>query len=294
VNVAVHAFAEDEVPARALAAALGVAFAPIGLHVFPDGEVLPTVMPGSRVVLAYRSLDRPNDKLVSLLLAADAWRRAGVERLVLVAPYLCYLRQDAVFAPGQPLSRDVIAALLGPRFDRVVTVEAHLHRTRDLSAVFGVRADSLPAAAMLAKVLGPPPPDLVVVGPDAESAAWTAEVADALGVPSLVMRKRRLGDRSIRLDAPDPERLAGRPVMLVDDICSSGSTLVAAAEAVGAAGAAQIDLAVTHALFGVQVERRLRAAGVGRIVSTDSVSHPSNAAPLAPLLARAMADEVSA
>lgn len=290
--ISVQAFADDEVPARALAAALGAPFGLIDLRTFPDGELLPTTPPPTRTVLAYRSLHHPNEKLIGLLLAVDAWRRAGVERLVLVAPYLCYLRQDAVFAAGQPLSRDVMGELLGPRFHRIVTVEAHLHRTLDLAAVFGTQAQSLSSAEPLAQAIGPSDPPPLLVGPDSESAAWVAALAVRLGAETLVFRKVRLDDRNVRLEADDLGRARGRRVVIVDDVCSSGGTLIAAAQALRGAGAASIEVAVAHALFDAGAERRLHAEGVSRIVSTDSVPHPTNAAPLAPLLARALTDEI--
>ena len=179
--VAVQAFVDQAVPAGALAAAFGVPFESITLHRFPDGELMPVTPHPARTVLVYCSLDRPNDKLIALLLAADPWRRQEVERLVLVAPYLCYMRQDAVFAPGQPLSRDVVCGLLGAAFDRLVCIEAHLHRTRSLADAFGgIEAEDLSAADPLAQALaGPERP--VVVGPDVESEPWVRRIAERVG-----------------------------------------------------------------------------------------------------------------
>lgn len=287
----VLAFQDEAAPAARLAEALGAAFAVIDLHRFPDGEVLPTVPRQEPVAIVYRSLDRPNGKIVPLLLAADAARRAGARRVVLVCPYLCYLRQDTVFAPGQPLSRDVVCGLLGRAFDRVVTVDAHLHRTRDLAAVMGVAADDLSAAGPLAQALrgaGRP----VVVGPDRESAPWVRRIAERLGGEPLVFAKQRQGDRSVRLSAPDLSPVRGRRAVLVDDIVSSGATLIAGVEQLKAAGAAYIEVGVVHALFGPDVAEALKGAGAARIVSTDSVAHPTNAAPLAGLLAKALENEV--
>jgi ribose-phosphate pyrophosphokinase len=243
-------------------------------------------------VIVYCSLDHPNEKLIALLLAADAWRRQGVERLVLTAPYLCYMRQDLVFRPGEPLSRDVVCGLLGSAFDRVVCVDAHLHRTRSLSQAFGgIEAEDLSAAGPLAGALfGPERP--LVVGPDAESEPWVRRIADRLGGESLTFRKTRSGDDKILLEAPDLAAVRGRPVMLVDDICSSGATLIACAAQLRAAGVASIDVGVVHALFNAETGARLGAAGVQRIVSTDSVPHSTNQAPLAALLAQALRDEV--
>jgi len=291
-DAAVHAFAEDEPPASRLAAALGVPLRLVDLHAFPDGETLVTAPESPPTVIAYRSLDRPNGKLVPLLLACDAWRRAGARRLVLVAPYLCYLRQDTLFQPGQSLSRDVIGGLLGPRFERIVTVNPHLHRTTDLGPVFGTEVTVLSAAGELARVLGGAG-QAVVVGPDEESAPWAAAVGEAMGAPSLTLLKHRSGDRQVELTAPDPSALAGRRAILVDDICSSGATLARAVERLRAAGAASVEIAVTHALFDAEAEARLKAAGAARIVSTDSCAHPTNAVALAPLLAGALRSETA-
>lgn len=290
--VEIHAFAAEAAPARALAAALRLDFHPVALHRFPDGETLPRVVATRpRTVLAYVPLDRPNDKLVPLLLAADAWRRQGVARLVLVAPYLCYMRQDTVFHPGEPLSRDVVCGLLARAFDRVVTVDTHLHRTPNLSAAFGgLPADDLSAAVPLAAALGGHDHP-VVVGPDSESAPWVARIAARLGGEVLVFDKTREGDHAVTLCSRDLGRVCGRRVVIVDDICSSGGTLVQAIRHLRTAGAAGIEVGVVHALFPAAIEARLRDAGASRIISTDSVQHPTNAAPLAPLLAAALQDE---
>ena len=291
-DVAVHAFAEDAAPAGRLAAALGVPLALAQLHRFPDGEVLPTVAAAAVSTLVYRSLNRPDEKLISLLLAADAWRRAGARRLVLVAPYLCYLRQDAVFAPGQPLSRDVILPLIGAAFDRVVTVQGHLHRTSDLTEVLGVPTQNLGAVAAMAPLLAGDDNPLIV-GPDAESAPWVAEWATQLRGQAATFQKERAGDRDVHLTSDWLHQVRGRRVVLVDDVASSGATLTQAARLLDHAGAASIDVAVVHALLGSRAEASLRRAGARRIISSDSVTHPTNAANLAPLLARALEDELA-
>jgi ribose-phosphate pyrophosphokinase len=118
--------------AKRLAARLGVAAAEISIHRFPDGELGATVAPPTPVTIIYASLDRPNEKLVALLFAVEALRRNGAKRLVLVAPYLCYMRQDIAFQPGEAISQKAIGGLLAGLVDRVITVDAHLHRTADI------------------------------------------------------------------------------------------------------------------------------------------------------------------
>lgn len=292
MNAAVCAFEEDAAPAGRLAQALGAPLSAVALHRFPDGEGLPRVIsPAAPTVLLYRGLAHPDAKLMPLLLAADALRRAGARRIVLVAPYMPYLRQDEVFAPGQSLSRDVWGGLVGPAFDRIVTVEPHLHRTHDLGPVFAGRPVTvISAAALLARAIGQEGAPLIV-GPDAESEPWTAKVAQALATDHLVLTKHRLGDRAVELVLPAAAQVSGRRVALVDDICSSGGTLEAAIRALSARGASVIEAALVHALFDAEAEARLRRAGARRVVSTDSCEHPTNAIALAATLAQALQEE---
>lgn len=294
MTTALYAFPEDAGPAAGLAAALDCPLAMIAPHHFPDGESRPTIREATTTALVYRSLDRPDPKLMPLLLAADALRHGGAERLVLVAPYMPYLRQDRVFSPGQPLSRDVLGRLLGPAFDRIVTVEPHLHRTPRLDPVFAdARVTVLSVAPLFANVLGNGPPPLIV-GPDAESAPWVADLARRLGTEHLTLVKERLGDDTVRLTTPCDLHLGGREIALVDDICASGGTMEAALQTLRGRGAGRVEVLICHALFDAAAEARLQAAGAASVLSTDSCAHPTNAIPLAGLLADALCEELSA
>jgi ribose-phosphate pyrophosphokinase len=294
MTCAVFAFPDDRAPAERLGDMLGAPLHPIHPHSFPDGESRPTAAGGVRTALLYRTLARPDAKLMPLLLAADALRRAETQRVVLVAPYLPYQRQDQVFRPGEPLSRDVFAHVLAPAFDRIVTVEPHLHRTGDLARVFGATPLTvLPAAPLLATAIGRRGRPLVV-GPDAESEPLAAAIAARLSTDHRVGVKQRLGDESVRLALGPGAAIAGRRVALVDDICASGATLHTVLGLLREAGAASIEVFVVHALFSAETGEALRAAGADRIVSTDSCHHGSSELHLAGLLADALREELTA
>ena len=113
-----HVFADTMRFGRALARASGRTYTAVRVHRFPDGESLVRVAPPTRHAILVRSLHEPNAKLVEVLLAADALRRAGARRVTLVSPYLPYMRQDAVFAPGEPISQRVIGRLARARVRR--------------------------------------------------------------------------------------------------------------------------------------------------------------------------------
>lgn len=288
-----HAFEDGMRSAEAIARRLGLSAAPISRRHFPDGESLVTVSPAPAVACLYCSLDHPNERLVDLLLAVDALRRNGAERLVLVAPYLCYMRQDKAFHPGEAVGQQAVARLLSGLFDRIVTVDPHLHRMKTMNAVFPhIEAESLsaaPAVAAFVKSKGLPS-SMIVAGPDAESAQWVGRIGALLGCEILVGAKRRRDDRNVEVDFP-ASRLDGRPVLLADDIVSSGGTVVEAVKALKRGGAGDILIAVTHALFDPDAGARMRAAGASGIWSTDSVPHPTNAIFLDALLAEALRRE---
>jgi ribose-phosphate pyrophosphokinase len=215
---------------------------------------------------------------------------------VLLAPYLCYMRQDATFSEGEAISQKVIGQLLAGTVDRVITVDAHLHRTTDIRAGFsGIEAENLSAMPTIANALRMTgiDPATVVVGPDAESLPWVSDLAGQLGLADTVARKVRRGDRSVEIGFADRASIAGRPVLLIDDIVSSGGTLVACAKALTAAGATAVDAIITHALFPSGMATEFANAGIRSIRSTASVPHPTNAIPLDDIFAAALRSEVN-
>lgn len=282
--------------AARLALLLGVPVHDIALHRFPDGELRVTVGPATATAILYLPLDQPNDKLLALLFAAEALRRDGARRLVLVAPYLCYMRQDTAFHEGEAISQKVIGPLIAGAVDRVITVDAHLHRTKRIDDVFpGVEAENLSAMPAIADFLRASgfEGSAIVVGPDAESEPWVSDLAGRLGLAHAVGHKTRRGDRSVEIAFTKPSAIAGRPVFLVDDIVSSGGTLTTCAKALVAAGATTIDAIVTHALFPPDMIGGLMRAGIRSIRSTNSVPHPSNAIALDAILADALRKEIT-
>jgi ribose-phosphate pyrophosphokinase len=286
-------FDDEAAPAQRLAQAGSLAACAIGRHRFPDGELklrLPVDAAGRlppRAVLL-RSLHQPNEKLIELLLAARTARALGAEHLTLVAPYLAYMRQDMAFQPGEAVSQQVVGGFLAGLFDAVVTVDPHLHRIDTLAQAIAVpHAVALSGAEPLADLIAQRRPGALLVGPDGESAQWIAQAAARHGFDHAVCTKVRHGDRDVAIELP-PLDAQGRAVVLLDDMASTGRTLALAARLLWQAGAASVDVAVTHALFAGDALQALREAGVGEVWSTDCIPHPSNAVPMAGPLARAL------
>ena len=287
-------FADTEPLAAELAGALDCAFALIDVHPFPDGESrvrLPTELP-ERVILC-RSLHHPNAKLVELMLAARCARELGARHLTLVAPYLCYMRQDKAFQPGEAVSQRIVGRFLADHFDAIVTVDPHLHRTSSLQAAVPVaQASAVTAARLMGEFLAGRGRRALLLGPDRESEQWVSVAAQHAGLDYAVADKVRHGDRAVSIELP-PRGYEGLDVVLIDDVASSGRTLAQAAQALHSAGATRVDALVTHALFSGDSEDIMRAAGVADIWSSNSITHASNAFSVAPALAAALRDQAS-
>ncbi len=283
----VYAFADSIAFARRLARSMRLPLERLREHRFPDRESLVRVRaPAAREATLVRSFDDPDSKLFEVLLAADALRRAGARRITLVAPYLSYMRQDKVFEPGEPVSQRVLGAILGAAFDRVLTLEAHLHRVHKLAEVIPCRARSLSAAPALAQWVRAHARGALVVGPDAESMPWVREIGRAAGANWIVGHKQRLGDRTVHIHLEDLP--AARRAVVIDDIASSGASLAGAARALRERGIVRVDAIVVHAIFAPGAIPLIRRAGVRRILSCDTIPHPTNAIRCAPLVAGAL------
>lgn len=282
-------FAEYEMQSRSLAQALDIPCHIIQRHCFPDGEsklTLPVKL--CEHVLLCQSLDHPNDKLLELLLVAKAARQQAAAELTLVAPYLCYMRQDKAFHAGEIVSQAIIGELLAELFDNVITVDPHLHRIHHLEQAVPARhAVALSATSQMADFLGERVREPVLLGPDKESEQWVRAVADPFQWQFGVCEKIRTGDRQVEVTLPDID-LHKRTVVIVDDVASSGQTLAVTIKKCLLKNAQNVDVLVTHALFADDAEQRLLDAGVRNIWSTDSVNHKSNVISLAGLLKQAV------
>lgn len=291
MTAAVYSFPESAQQAAALAQALGLECHAVEVRNFPDGESLLRVRPSvSETAIVYRSLDNPDAKLVQLMLAASALRDGGARRVLLVAPYLAYMRQDMAFHPGEAVSQRVIGQFIAAHFDGLVTVDPHLHRIARLEeAVPGIKAVTVSAAETLVAILKrEAEPDLLLVGPDSESRQWVESIAHPLGLEALIGEKLRNGDREVKLTIPGVERAKDRPVLLIDDLISSGGTLLACVAMLRQAGARHVEAISTHCLASQADIDQLMAGGISRIRSTDTVPGMTASIAIAPALVAAV------
>jgi ribose-phosphate pyrophosphokinase len=276
----------NETFARHLAEAGGWELGHLETRRFPDGESYVRILSdvADRPVALVCTLARPDDGFLPLAFAADTARVLGASEVTLVAPYLAYMRQDRRFQPGEAISSKTFARLVSSTFDRLVTVDPHLHRYPALSALYTIPAQTLHAAPLLADWIAAEVDQPLIIGPDEESEQWVSAIARRIGAPYAVLRKIRHGDRDVDVELPDLSRWKARCPVLTDDIASSGHTLIEAARKLPLQGFGRPVCAVVHGVFAEDSYERLKSLA-DKIVSSDSISHASNAIRLGPLIA---------
>ncbi|GAB6196024.1 ribose-phosphate diphosphokinase [Lysobacter xanthus] len=280
----------DVALAKQLGELLGIDAIAIDLHRFPDGESLVTLPADlrGRDVSVLASLRDPDGLALPLWFAAHTARELGARSVRLVAPYLAYMRQDRRFVPGQAISAPLFARLVEAAFDSVLTVDPHLHRIERLEAIYSIPAVAVSASDAVAQWIAREVPDAMLIGPDGESAQWVAAIASRAGLPFQVLEKIRRGDREVAVTLPDAAACHGRTPVLVDDIVSSGHTLLETLAHLRALALPSPVVVAIHAVFAGDAYERLLAAAPARVVSCDTLPHPSNAIPIAQVIAEGL------
>ncbi|RTL86007.1 MAG: ribose-phosphate pyrophosphokinase [Hyphomicrobiales bacterium] len=255
---------------------------------FPDGETylrFATDPAGRRLSLLCTLVD-PDSKILPLIFAAATARELGAIEVGLIAPYLAYMRQDRRFNPGEAVTSRLVARLLSEAFDWLVTVDPHLHRYSSLGEIYTIPTCVVHAASSISSWIRTHVENPIIIGPDSESEQWVSEVAKEADAPYTVLEKVRHGDRDVKISIENSDRLPGRTPVLVDDIISSGRTMLEAARLVSREGARPVCVAV-HGVFADRSDELLEQAGA-RVITCNCILHRTNEIDMAEALADAV------
>jgi ribose-phosphate pyrophosphokinase len=231
--------------AKELSNILGCQYVQAASTTFPDGECYTRIdneALNDDVVIVQNTY--PDSNLVEMFLLQDAVKKMGAKRITLVIPYFGYARQDRVFKPGEPESAKVMIKHLGMMCDRVFTVDLHKESTLDY---FECPHTDLKAASAIAEYFKNKKIDLVL-SPDLGAKDRARDVGERMGVPHDYLEKVRLSGSEVRI-SPAQMDCSGKNILIVDDMISTGGTIVAAKQALKEAGAKSISVACTHGLF---------------------------------------------
>jgi ribose-phosphate pyrophosphokinase len=257
---------------------------------FPDGELylrIESEVRGNSCLLV-SSLNDPDEKISSLVFLSSTLRELGAKKIILVAPYLAYLRQDCRFQVGEGVTSKYFARLLSEYFEGVITVDPHLHRYSSLNEIYSIPTKIVHAAPEISdwirkKVVKP-----LVIGPDLESEQWVSQVAKGADAPYLVLEKIRKADREVEIHFPSMSIWHEHTPVIVDDIISSAKTMIASVENLRKMNFMSIVCVGIHAIFEGNSYEDLVAAGAGEVVTCNTINHASNQIDLSTVLADAV------
>ncbi len=266
---------------------------------FPDGETCLNVLSDckGRDVVVQCTLSDPDTKLLRLYFLVENLREMGARRIGLVAPYLAYMRQDDRFSPGEAVTSRYVARMLSNCFDWLVTVDPHLHRFHALNELYQLEAVALSACHAIAPWMAKKVANPVLIGPDEESEQWVKAVAELSGAPYLVLAKERYGDRDVNVGLDDTAEQKSRltdyrdytPV-LIDDIVSTGSTILQAARLLQENDCKPAVCIVIHPLFAGRAMQALQEGYVDTVISCNTIRHESNQIDLTESIVTAVRD----
>lgn len=285
----------SEEVAKAVARSLHAQYSPVHISDFPDGDLylkFNTSVKGKTVIIIHSFQPHSNESLLRILFAAETAKDLGTRKVILVAPYLAFLRQDARFHPGEAISSKIMAKHLSMCIDKIITIDGHLHRYRTLGALFSIPGKDLTANPLIADYIPKNiKNDLVIVGPDWESFQWAERIAKKIGVPVTVFEKTRHTSRKVSVKMIKPVNLKGKHVVIVDDIISTGHTVIQAARLAYQQGAKDVSAIAVHGLFVEGALQKLKKAGLRQIVTTNCIEHATNKIDVAPLLVEELRKE---
>lgn len=257
---------------------------------FPDGESYVRVISpvAQKEVIIYCSLHHPDEKIIPLYFLCRAMRENGAVKIVLMAPYLPYLRQDKLFKPGETISSKHFANLISTMVDEVITIEPHLHRWHELSEIYVVPCRVLHVTELVGDYLLQHVSAPVLIGPDAESEQWVSNIARYVNAPFLILNKERMSDNRVKVNMPGISEFGEKTPVLLDDIISTAHTMMETMAGLRKSGFSDPVCIGVHAIFSGYSYDELKHAHAMEIVTCNTILHPSNKIDITPILVEAL------
>jgi len=243
---------------------------------FPDDELLVRFKDDARgksVALIQSFYENISDCIVEAVLAAETARDLGAKKVILIAPYFPYLRQDKRFHSGESVSQEIIAGLFDKYFDAIYIIDPHLHRKESLSEIFKIKSIKLSANSLIADYIKKNIKNPILIGPDSESYKWARDVAEKIGAESRILSKRRFSSYDVKVKLNKKIDLRNKNAVIVDDIVSTGHTIIEAAKLLRRLGAKSIHCICVHGIFVNGALKQLQKNKI-KIISTNTIPNP--------------------
>ena len=274
--------------AKSIAKKLKVKFSPLTIGSFPDGDIYMkynTALKGKKLVIVQSFQPHSDMSLFDIIFAAETAKDLGAKKVILVAPYLAYMRQDKRFNPGEAISSRIMAKLLNNSIDKIITIDPHIHRYKFLKDIFTISAKDITANFLIGDYVKKKIKNPVIIGPDWESYQWAEVVARQVGCAVTVCKKTRHSSRHVTEKMVHKIAIKNKNAVIVDDIISTGHTILEAAKHAKALGAKSITAIGVHGLFAEKALEKLRKAKI-KVLTTNTVEGKTAKIDVADLLVK--------
>jgi ribose-phosphate pyrophosphokinase len=266
-----------------VAKAMGAETGKLEAKSFPDGETYVRVL--SKVAgkeCALIQSVRTNNDLVELILTLDALRDGNATQVHAIVPYIAYMRQDKRFNEGEALSAKTILKVLHELSDSLTMINCHFLNGGGEAVYNHVNFMNLDATPLLVKSIGEKLKNPIIIAPDKGSVSYAKAAAQVLGCDFNNLSKKRLSGTEVVMK-PKELNLKGMDVIILDDIISTGGTIVEAVKIIKGWHPSSISVGCVHGLFlnGVDSFQGI----VDRLVSTDTLDNPATKISVAGLIA---------
>jgi ribose-phosphate pyrophosphokinase len=266
----------------------GAIFIEIEERIFPDGEVCPRLIlenknpfENSHVIIAMQlRLGQPiNQYLISLLLTIYNIKRRGTTKVTCIMPYHIYSRQDRESRLGEPISSKYLASMLeAAGINEYITINSHSYGKNPLSDFFSestsISLSAIPLIARTVKKLSNSSEDILCFSPDEGALMLAKEAAEAINSPYYgAIRKRRdpdtgeISQEMVGIEIP----LKNRNILIIDDLVSSGGTMIGAARIFKQQGAKEVYLGYIHGVHTIEKFENLQKEDIRLFVTSDSI-----------------------
>ena len=247
----------------------------ISVNHFADGETLVELgetVRGKRIYVIQSTSKPVNESLMELLICIDALKRSSAAEVNCVIPYFGYARQDRKAQPRQPITAKLAAKLIeAAGADRIVTFDLH---AQQIQGFFECPVDELTTVPMIGQYFinkGVDLDNLVIVSPDHGGVKRARNLAEILEVPIAIIDKRRP-----RANVCEAVTIIGdvndKDVIIVDDICDTGGSLIAACNILRDNGAKSVSVAITHGIFSNNALQRISDSSIKELVVTNTIA----------------------
>lgn len=241
---------------------------------FADGETLVELgesVRGKRCYIIQSTCKPVNDTLMEVLICLDALRRSSAAEITCIIPYFGYARQDRKAMPRQPITAKLVASMLEQAgANRVVTFDLH---AAQIQGFFHCPVDDLTTVPMMGQYFRRKhfdPEQIVVVSPDHGGVKRARIMAEMLGTPLAIIDKRRPQANVVEACNVIGD-VQGKDAIIVDDICDTGGSLIAASNILRDHGARDIYVCVTHGLFSNNAAIRIQDSPIKEVVVTNTI-----------------------